>query len=321
MCCLRRDGRFNIVFKNFICFCLLLLLLSGCVKSVQKVSYMNDEAKAETSLMENMDNMSILKMSPKDLTEYGFMYLANNNLKIAELHFTEALNKDPEMFDAYIGLGKIEIYKGNYKSALARFNKANELKPESIEALIGGARALRFDGQLNAAIKKINQEMMIESDNIDILRELAMIYDVMGKENLSAALYKEILEKTPDDASSYNNLGLNQIVREKYDEAISSFLKALEIDKTNNRIKNNLATAYALSGEERKALNIFKSTVGEAAAYNNLGYIYMTRGRFNEAGKAFKKAIQINPQFYPRAEQNLEELRAMQNAAKFADQK
>ena len=68
---------------------------------------------------------------------------------------------------------------------------------------------------------------------------------------------------------------------------------------------NNLATALIHLEMEEKALKLFEKSIGKAAAYNNLGYIYMTKGEFEKAEKAFQQALQLNPRLYLRAKDNL----------------
>jgi len=285
---------------------MLIFAITGCTESVRKVSYINDDSASLQALSSEDNLTSLQSKSTQELVTAGFIYLANKNLQIAGLHFITAINKDPGLVDAYIGLGKVEMLKGNYSNALVNFGNARKLQPDSLPALIGEAQALRSEGKLDAAIKNINAAMMINPDDINVLQELALIYDLMGKETLSAPLYVEIVNKSPDQAASHNNLGLNYMVRGEYPEAIRSFLQANALDKDNVRIKNNLASAYLLNGDEDNALNIFKSTVGEAEAYNNIGYLYMTKGNFEKAEQALKKAMQINPRFYARAQENLD---------------
>jgi Flp pilus assembly protein TadD len=294
---------------------LLIVLLCSCTESVRKVSYITDDATALQALSPKEDVSTLQNKSTQELVTAGFIYLANNNLKIAELHFVTAINKDPKMVDAYIGIGRTEMLKGNHSGALIGFSKAKELKPDSVPALVGEAQALRSEGKLNAATQAINVAMMVAPEDVNVLRELAMIYDLMGKENLSAPLYQEIVEKSPDQAANHNNLGLNYMVRGKYPEAILSFLQALELDRVSSRIKNNLASAYLLNGDKVNAINLFKGTVGEAAAYNNVGYLLMTQGHFDEAEQALNKASQLNPKYYDRAQENLERLQQMRHAA------
>ena len=293
----------------------LIIALCSCTESVRRVNYINDDTATLQALSSKDDIAPLQNKSPQELVTAGFIYLANKNLQIAELHFVTAINKDPKMVGAFIGLGRVEMLRGNYSNALVNFTQARELHPDSIQALVGEAQALRSEGKLNAAINTINTSMMIAPDDIEVLKELALIYDLMGKENLSAPLYLEIVDKSPEQAQNHNNLGLNLMVRGKYPEAILSFLQALELDRSNSRIKNNLASAYLLNGDKVEAINIFKGTVGEAAAYNNIGYLYMTQQRFDEAEQALNKALQLNPSHYVRAQANLEKLQQMRHTA------
>ncbi len=296
-------------------FSALIITLCGCTESVRKVSYVTDDAST-LQAMSSKDNISSLqKKSAPDLVTFGFVYLANLNLKIAELHFVAAIDKDPTIVDAYIGLGRTEMLRGNYSGALINFSKARGLKPDYVPALVGEAQALRSEGKLNAAIKKVNEAMVVAPEDITVIKELAIIYDLMGKENLSGPLYLEITEKSPDQAASHNNLGLNYMVRGEYHEAILSFLQALELDRDNSRIKNNLASAYLLSGDQGSALKLFKVTLGEAEAYNNIGYLLMTQGLFDESEQALRKSLQLSPSHYVRAQENLDRLQEMRRSA------
>lgn len=298
----------------------LFFSFTGCTESVNKINYVSKDATALEALNPNDNIGSMQNKSAQELTNAGFAFLDNNNLKIAEVHFLTAIEKDPKMAEAFIGLGRTDMLKGDYSGALNAFERAKQLKPDSLPALIGETRAYRSEGKLDAAIKQVNAAMMIDPDNIDVLKELALIYDLMGKENLSAPLYIEIVNKVPDDASSHNNLGLNCMVRGEYSQAIQSFFQAIELDRNNARIKNNLATAYLLNGDEADAINIFTATVGEAEAYNNIGYLYMTQGYFDKAEQALNKAMQVNPRYYVRAQENLDTLKEMRRKAMSSQQ-
>jgi Flp pilus assembly protein TadD len=154
----------------------------------------------------------------------------------------------------------------------------------------------------------------LSPNDVLVLRELAILYDLMGQEKLAESLYLEIVRMTPDIAASHNNLGMNLLVQQKYPQAILSFLQALNINRESVRIKNNLATAYALNGNTAKALRLFADTVGEASAHNNLGYLYMTQGKLELAEEHLKRAIAIHPKYYPKAQENLARLKQAKQA-------
>ena len=295
---------------------LALFSLPACSQTVRKVSHAPIDAASLQAMSVKDDRSALKNKTPEELLTFGYIYLENNNLQLASLHFAAALEKNPALAEAYVGLGRIEMQKNQYPSAMGMFMRANEIEPNLIPALVGQAQALRFEGKMSEAIHKINAAMAISRDDLMVLKELAIIYDLMGRENLAAPLHREIVEKSPDVAASHNNLGMNQMVREQYPEAILSFLQALNLDPKNTRVRNNLASAYALNGDEEKALKIFIGTVGEAGAYNNLGYLYMTQGRYDAAENYLKKALASNPMFYQKAQDNLDKVMQLRRAAK-----
>jgi Flp pilus assembly protein TadD len=129
-------------------------------------------------------------------------------------------------------------------------------------------------------------------------------------------LHQKFLALQPDQQTGFNNLGFNYLLQGRYSEAIPFFSKALAIDPANMRTKNNLATAFLLNNEEVRALQLFENTLGKPAAYNNIGYLYMTQGSWDKAEKAFRKALELNPVFYMRAQQNLERLNSLRTQSR-----
>jgi Flp pilus assembly protein TadD len=126
-------------------------------------------------------------------------------------------------------------------------------------------------------------------------------------------LHQKFISLRPDNPSGYNNLGFNYLLQGRYTDAIPLFSRALALEPANMRSKNNLATAFLLNNQEVRALQLFEDTLGKPAAYNNIGYLYMTQGNWDKAEKAFKKALELNPVFYPRAQQNLDRLNSLRS--------
>lgn len=300
-------------------FCLLLAVLaglSGCSKSVRKVSSASID---ETTLYALHDKESsrdqMEQQSPEQLVTSGFVYLARRDFNLANMHFVMALQKDPRMASARTGVARIEQLQGNYAGAVMHYEQALQIEPTSLPALIGWAQSLRLDGKPGEAAEAISRAMNIDPNNLQVLAELATIYDLTGKEALAEPLYREIIERTPRQAMAYNNLGTSYLLRKEYAEAIIQFEQAVQLSPNDKQIRNNLATAYLLHGDSETALEIFKETVGEAAAYNNVGYLLLTQGRLDDAEEALKKALQIHPQFYTRAQENLDTLKRLRRQA------
>ncbi len=85
------------------------------------------------------------------------------------------------------------------------------------------------------------------------------------------------------------------------------------MDGSNGRFYNNLALALCKLERYQDAFEAFKKGKDEATAYYNLGCVYMMEGKNKEAVAAFQKAIEMKPDFYVKAYENLKKARADAN--------
>jgi len=296
-------------------YCKLLFFISiismiglfGCTETVRKVQPTSidipfaapKKTSGESSLGQN---------SPEELVTVGFDYLTAGNVELAQMHFVYALKRAPKMAAAVTGLAAIDYRQGDYPAALAKYQKAEELQSNYLDAIIGQAQSYRQMGKLGDANSQVSRAMKIAPNDLRVINELAVNYDLQGEEIIAARLYHEIAAKAPDQAAPFNNIGVNYLAQGKYAEAIVNLSKAYLLNENDVRVSNNLAMAYALYGQEAQALKLFSRTVGEAAAWNNLGYLYTTQGHYEDAERALQKALELNPKFYNRAQENLDRL-------------
>ncbi|OEU48326.1 MAG: hypothetical protein BA871_16890 [Desulfuromonadales bacterium C00003096] len=288
---------------------LLLLLLPGCSTKTQYPSMTRlinaNEMPKENDAIHKMSNLS-----HDQLIKKADIYLQNNNYRLAKLHYQKALGLRPHSIAASIGLSKLLIQDNSLKEATQVLEKAIEGNPGNLQALVLLGATARQQGDLNASLTWLSKAYEQNPQDPEILTELAITNDHIGQERLTYAepLYRKVVSLRPNSSAAHNNLGFNYLLQGLHQDAIKAFSKALSLAPNNDRAKNNLAAAYLLAQEPDKALRLFQDTVGLAAAYNNLGYIHMTLGDQQQAEKAFKKALQINPSFYVRAQHNMERL-------------
>jgi Flp pilus assembly protein TadD len=95
-----------------------------------------------------------------------------------------------------------------------------------------------------------------------------------------------------------------------FKKAARAFNRAIDLKYTKSKVYNNLGMAYANLEQYSNALQAFRQAGGRARAYNNLGCIYLKKGKFEEAVRCFEKAIEIEPGFYARANENLKKVKA-----------
>lgn len=289
-----------------------LLTLSACTQSEMQLrpkASLSPELTREAAGIRSLEDFSVT-----ELLQRGNMALNEGNTRVAQTHFTLALEKEPESVAAQLGLARVVLANGDRHSARALVGQVLKKEPDNVTALIVRGRILRDQGELEAAAADFSLALLRSPDDPLFLTELAITYDRNPKRIADAeTLYRRVVELLPESPGARNNLGFNLLLQGRPADAAPILSSALSFDPKNARILGNLATAHLLRGDEDKALTLFRRSVGEAKAYNNVGYLYMTQGRWSEAELAYTKALELSPSFYVRADANRKTLQALRD--------
>jgi Flp pilus assembly protein TadD len=99
------------------------------------------------------------------------------------------------------------------------------------------------------------------------------------------------------DAKFYNTRGIAYGEKGQYDQAISDFNRAIELNPNDNKAYNNRGIAYRLKGQYDQAISNFNKAIEinpkDAEAYNNLAWLFATAKlpRFRNGKKAVEFAL------------------------------
>jgi tetratricopeptide (TPR) repeat protein len=120
-----------------------------------------------------------------------------------------------------------------------------------------------------------------------------------GKLDEAEAAYKAILDKSPDTAEVYQNLGLLYLAKKDYAAAETALQKGLELRPDSTDMSSQLARVYQESGQTDKAMALIEKTAGanpqDARAQFNRGIYLLNAGKSAEAIEAFEAAIKADP--------------------------
>lgn len=124
-----------------------------------------------------------------------------------------------------------------------------------------------------------------------------------------ATFWTKTVKSSQNSARAYNNLGTAYYNTGRYQDAIASYEKAIDIDPKFATACNNLGAAYRNIGDDDKAISAFKKAVelnpDYAEAYSNLGVaLYAKSGLSEEVLMDLRRAIELNPN-YAEAYNNL----------------
>ncbi|OGQ42737.1 MAG: hypothetical protein A3A85_09285 [Deltaproteobacteria bacterium RIFCSPLOWO2_01_FULL_42_9] len=129
------------------------------------------------------------------------------------------------------------------------------------------------------------------------------------------ALWDDVIEKSPEKARGYNNLGKALQEKELFTESIKALQQAIQLKPNLPEPHTNLGNVYSKQGRFDYAIKEYRAALKlnpyDAEAYNNLGNTYYSQGLFNEAMQAYVIAVKLKPD-YPDAYNNLGSLYATQ---------
>jgi len=96
-----------------------------------------------------------------------------------------------------INLGMAEIGRGEYAAAAAAFTEAHRLQPQLLHPLFGLGIANLGLGEVATAANWLEQAYTLAPDDPDVVLNLALSYDRLGRRAEALQLYRRYLERAP----------------------------------------------------------------------------------------------------------------------------
>jgi len=231
--------------------------------------------------------------------------LQGNRPDAADELFARALKRDPANNDAKLGLAESALRAGRAEQARDRYAVLEGVKDYADRAYRGKAAAEFALGDADGALATL-RAAAAEAPSADTWLALAHLEDARHDWPEANTAYAEAIRIAPT-ARAFNDYGVSLLDQQRYDEAQTAFLHALEADPALAESQNNLRLAYAWQGRYDAALvDVLPNERPEVL--NNLGYIAMKRGDVARAKLLLMEALRSSPTFYKKAADNLQAL-------------
>ena len=133
---------------------------------------------------------------------------------------------------------------------------------------------------------------------------LADSYYRAGRVSEALDIIDKAITEDPKNPSVRNFAGQLNFFAGRNEEAEKQFLEALKIDAYMTDARNNLGALYAATGRQELAEQEFKKALADAAYPTlekvnlNLGLLYSSQARQDEAIASMRRAVEINPKFW-----------------------
>jgi len=292
----------------------VLLTLTDCASRGTAVSTsgeyrkMLEMQKQKTDAIDReLTQKQIPEMSAEDHDGVGDRYMRQGDTTHAFLEYRKALAMKPGLVRTRYKMGRLFLEKGLADEAMREFDVIEKTDPHNGLAHLGKGMVFFRKGDLEQARSRFENALSLDEKLWEAHAFLGLIFD-RDKETTEKARehYKKGIALNPASVELYNNLGISYYLQGDYAEAVAAYRKALRIDPSSRRVCNNLGLALTRTGEYNDAFEAFKRGKDTAGAYNNIGYLYFTERKYEEATQALEKAIELKPSFYAKAHENMD---------------
>jgi len=217
-----------------------------------------------------------------------------SELDNAEINYREALSRDEDNPQIAYQLGTVLSDQGKYDDSLAYFRKATEEMPNFAKAWFRLGLSQQYEKDYPAAVESYMKA--IESDPDMKMSEddkggahyhaLGDLYNRFGFYDKALKVYENGLLNNADVPRLLVGKGVAQMQLERFDEAASSFNKALGIDPSLGTATFNLAVAKMRQGQTDVAIKGFEEFTLKADPAEDEARIIAAQGFIQQINEA-----------------------------------
>jgi predicted O-linked N-acetylglucosamine transferase (SPINDLY family) len=130
--------------------------------------------------------------------------------------------------------------------------------------------------------------------------QLAMQHHQAGQFTQAEALYRQVLQREPNNSDAYHLLGVIAHHFKNYPVAVQLIQTAIRLNQTVPDFYSNLGTVLTEQGQLEEAILAFQRALAlapkDANIYYKLGNAFYQQGHSDQAISCYQQALRLNPQ-------------------------
>ncbi|MEX2671695.1 MAG: tetratricopeptide repeat protein [Phycisphaeraceae bacterium] len=232
------------------------------------------------------------------LVDEAEIYLERGLEDSALAAFGLALEENPRLTRAHMGMGRIYLERGNYTLAEPAYQRAAETEPNNDEARyhLGLVRQLR--GGLEEAVRTYLRALAINPDHLEANRDIASAYLQLGRAGDALPHARRAVQLNPESQPAWANLGAAYSLVGRYDEARDAYRQAIELGGRERHVLLGLAEAHIKLGNYRQAVNVLDVLLEEVpdfgTAHERMGLARYRLGAYDQALDHYQRAHELD---------------------------
>jgi Flp pilus assembly protein TadD len=166
---------------------------------------------------------------------------------------------------------------------------------QAVLACLTVAQNEEKNGNNTAALQQYEKVLTLDPDNLQAARRLAVLYDKACEFSKADAQYRKVARARPRDADLFSDWGYSYYLRQNWNEAVKEYQHALELNPQHQLARCNLGLALGQLERFSEARKAFQDAhLSEAEVHSDLAFIYLTKGRFDDARRECQAACQLD---------------------------
>lgn len=218
-----------------------------------------------------------------------------------EAPYLERLRLDPGDFDAYYNLGVYYEAQGQVDRAEGAYKKTLLLEPRHVAASVNLAGLYRQRGEDRKAIVTLSDLFDTGMDDPRARTDLAILYRLTGDFDRSLYESGEVLKRFGMVYGAMLNAGMVYLDLGKVEMALTLFLQLKQDYPEDSRVRFSIGKAYQALGNpfaaEQEYVQAISLDTNAYEAHNNIGVLRLLKQDYAGATTAFIRATEANVNF------------------------
>jgi len=173
-------------------------------------------------------------------------------------------------------------------------------KQDGVQLIVAEAQLLRDAGEAGDAYAVLEQALKKEPDQPELLYDLALTAEKLGRFEVSEQSLRTVIKLRPDYAHAYNALGYSLADRnERLPEARKLIEKALQLRPDDSYIIDSMGWVIYRQGDLTGAVGYLRRAYDvqhDAEIGAHLGEVLWVQGRHDEARRVWDEALKNHPE-------------------------
>lgn len=238
--------------------------------------------------------------NPEILASIAIAYLFSEENEVAEKYINDAFSLGKETALVYTARGILLEGKEDFLAARQDHDQAIRISPDNCFSRTRSAWNFWLQDKNKEALVELDLLLASKPDDFYANYVKARILDSDGKVDDAFQIYSKVINIKKEHPNSFFRRGIILRDKQKYTEAISDFLKAIEYDPDYDECIFQRAWCLAQLGKKDEAINVYTQFIqkmGDKAwsnAYNNRGVAYKEKEDYEKALLDFDQAIKTD---------------------------